>query len=90
MDAKVLQNVTEAIKPINDALKALLIKGSSEANESNVKAAVRSLQPNEKLDLIMNKMYVTASNLLTVSTQYLVTKSLFTHLFAEKGRSMKY
>ena len=35
---------------------------------------------------MMNKIYITASNLFTLSTQYLVTKSLFTnpHMFADK------
>ena len=34
----------------------------------------------------MNKIYITASNLLTLSMQYLVTKSLFTNpnMFADK------
>ena len=34
----------------------------------------------------MNKIYVTASNLLTLSTQYLVNKTLLTNpqMFAEK------
>ena len=52
-----------------------------------MKAAVRSfLQPNEKLDKITNKIYITVSNLLTLSIQYLVTKSLFTNpdMFADK------
>ena len=52
-----------------------------------MKAAVRSfLQPNEKLDKMMNKIYITASNLLTLSIQCLVTKSLFTNpdMFADK------
>ena len=52
-----------------------------------MKAVVRSfLQPNEKLDKIMNKIYITASNLLTLSIQCLVTKSLFTNpeTFADK------
>ena len=55
--------------------------------EQNVKAAVRSfLQPNPKLDKYMNTIYLTASNLLTLSTQYIVTKSLLTNpeMFADK------
>ena len=52
-----------------------------------MKAVVRSsLQPNEKLDKIMNKTYINASNLPRLSIQYLVTKSLFTNpdMFADK------
>ena len=77
-----------AIKPLNEALAPLQIReGSSQADENTVKAAVRFfLQPNAKLDKTMNKIYVTASNLLTLSTQYLVNKSLLTNpdMFAEK------
>ena len=88
MDAEALDSLAATIKPLNDLLQPLKInEGSSEATQSNVKAAVRSfLEPNEKLDKMMNKIYLTASNLLTLSTQYLVTKSLLTNpqMFAEK------
>ena len=88
MDAEALDSLAGAIKPLNDLLQPLKINdGSSEATQSNVKATVRSfLEPNDKLDKMMNKIYLTASNLLTLSTQYLVTKSLLTNpeMFVEK------
>ena len=65
----------------------LINEGTSQAEEKTVKAAVRLfLEPNKKLDSTMNKIYVTASNLLTLSTQYLVNKTLLTNpqMFAEK------
>ena len=43
------------------------------------------------MDKIMNKIYITASNLLTLSIQYLVTKSFFTNpdMFAYKVHAME-
>ena len=88
VDPEELKQIRETIKPFDDLLQPLKLReGRSEATEANVKAAVRSfLQPNPKLDKYMNRIYLTASNLLTLSTQYIVTKSLLTNpdMFAEK------
>lgn len=88
LPAESLKLISEAVKPLDDAMRPLLIKeGSSQADEKTVKAAVRCiLNPNPTLDKLMNKIYVTSSNLLTLSTQYLVYKSILTNpeMFAEK------
>ena len=53
-----LDQIKTAIKPLNEALAALQIReGSSQTDEKTVKAAVRFfLEPNPKLDKMMNKM----------------------------------
>ena len=88
LPASALKEIKTSLKPFNDALAPLRIKeGSSQANEKTVKAAVRLfLEPNKTLDTVMNKMYVTACNMLTLSTQYLINKTLLTNpqMFAEK------
>ena len=62
VDPEALKHIRESMQPLDDLLQPLKLReGTTEGT---------FLQPNPKLDKYMNKIYVTASNLLTLSTQY--------------------
>ena len=78
VDPEALKHIRESMQLLNDLQPLKLREGTSEATQANIKATVRSfLQPNPKLDKNMNKIYVTASNLLTLSQYCLIFYSFF-------------
>lgn len=77
LDNNSLIQLKQSLSDITHSMEQLNTKNNAAASSAQVKRAIRSIiAPNEALDKIMQSVYMTGCTLATLSTQFLVAKSL--------------